>query len=55
MTVLLVAMYWPVATSDEALHIELDPIITDEDDETSLTLFSKQIKSSCNKYQKNYF
>ena len=42
MTVLLIAMYWPVATSDEALHIELDPIITDEDDETSLLLNDKR-------------
>ena len=42
MTVLLIAMYWPVATSDEALHIELGPIATDEDDETSLQINDKR-------------
>jgi hypothetical protein len=42
MTVLLVAMYWPVATRDEALHNELDPIKTDEDVETSLLLNDKR-------------
>jgi len=38
MTVLLIAMYWPVTTRDEPLHIELGPVITDEDDETSLLI-----------------